>query len=269
MRPCRWLLAAGKDRRHAGAASRHGQAERTWTATTGGSGPGGHRPPFGGFATENSDADVGGGDAAGRGRPAPKWAAALVVVFALGSGEAAAQLTPDNTFDGNGLKVDVEAQVAESAGATITVTAKASVPGGTTSETPVTVTVDRRRGDSATTREALAVTPALAPADPAQASTLPPGAGPRRPAGRGDPRREAVGADDGPARGAGRRVRQRRPADAEPSDHRRGRLRGWLGREQLCPPCRGHDGKKGVGEAGRGGEADIDAASRRPRGPTG
>ena len=80
---------------------------------------------------------------AGRGRPAPKWAAALAVVFALGGGgEAAAQLAPDNTFDGNGLKVDVAARVAEGTNATITVTARASVPAGTASATPVTVTVD-------------------------------------------------------------------------------------------------------------------------------
>ena len=32
-------------------------------------------------------------------------AALLAVVFALGGGEAAAQLTPDDTLDGNGLKV--------------------------------------------------------------------------------------------------------------------------------------------------------------------
>ncbi len=79
---------------------------------------------------------------AGLGRPALTWAAALAVVFALGSGEAAAQLTPDNTFDGNGLKVDVAARLAEGTSATITVTAKASVPAGTASETSVTVTVD-------------------------------------------------------------------------------------------------------------------------------
>ena len=72
-----------------------------------------------------------------------KWAAPLAVVFALGGGgEAAAQLTPDNTFDGNGLKVDVAARVAEEASATITVTAKASARAGTASATPVTVTVD-------------------------------------------------------------------------------------------------------------------------------
>ena len=53
------------------------------------------------------------------GRPALTWAAALTVVFALGSGgEAAAQLTPDNTFDGNGLKVDEAARVVEETSAT-------------------------------------------------------------------------------------------------------------------------------------------------------
>ena len=40
----------------------------------------------------------------GRGlRLTPRWAALLAVFFALGGGEAAAQLTPDRTFDGNGL----------------------------------------------------------------------------------------------------------------------------------------------------------------------
>ena len=69
-----------------------------------------------------------------------KWAV-LAVVFALGGGEAAAQLTPDNTFHGNGLKVEVPAQVAEGTSATIAVTLKASVDANTPSATPVTVTV--------------------------------------------------------------------------------------------------------------------------------
>ena len=65
-------------------------------------------------------------------RPAAKWAGLLGVVFALGSGEAAAQvLTPDSTFDGNGLKVDVAARVTEGASTTITVTVKASVAANT------------------------------------------------------------------------------------------------------------------------------------------
>ena len=69
---------------------------------------------------------------AGPGQRALTWAAARAVVFALGSGgEAAAQLTPDNTFDGNGLKVDLATRVAEGTSATIAVTAKASVPAGT------------------------------------------------------------------------------------------------------------------------------------------
>ena len=70
-----------------------------------------------------------------------KWAVLFAVVFALGGGEAAAQLTPDNTLDGNGLKVEVAARVAEETSATIAVTLKASVAAGTASVTPVTVTV--------------------------------------------------------------------------------------------------------------------------------
>ena len=75
-------------------------------------------------------------------RDSSKWAVPFAVVFALGGGEAAAQLTPDNTLDGNGLKVDVAARVAEGTSATIAVTLKASVAAGTASATPVTVTVD-------------------------------------------------------------------------------------------------------------------------------
>ena len=74
-------------------------------------------------------------------RPAPRWAALLAAVFAVGGGEAAAQLTADGTFDGNGLKVDVASRVTEGASATITVTLKASVAAGTATATPVTVTV--------------------------------------------------------------------------------------------------------------------------------
>ena len=70
-----------------------------------------------------------------------KWAVLPAVVFALGGGEAAAQLTPDNTLDGNGLKVEVAEQVAEGASTTITVTLKASVDANTASATPVTVSV--------------------------------------------------------------------------------------------------------------------------------
>ena len=70
-----------------------------------------------------------------------KRAALLAVVFALGSGEAAAQLTLDNTLDSNGLKVDVAERVAEGTTATITVTVKASVDANTATTTPVTVTV--------------------------------------------------------------------------------------------------------------------------------
>ena len=60
-------------------------------------------------------------------RDSSKWAVLLAVVFALGGGEAAAQLVPDNTFDGNGLKVEVAERVAEGASTTIAVTLKASV----------------------------------------------------------------------------------------------------------------------------------------------
>ena len=83
-------------------------------------------------------------------RPVPKWAAGLAAVFALGGGEAAAQLTADSTFDGNGLKVDVAERVAEGANTPITVTLKASVAAGTESVTTVTVTVDlEHKQDSA------------------------------------------------------------------------------------------------------------------------
>ena len=58
-------------------------------------------------------------------------------VFALGFGEAAAQLTADSTFGGNGLRVDVAAQVAEGANAEMAVSLKASVAPGTASATPV------------------------------------------------------------------------------------------------------------------------------------
>ena len=65
----------------------------------------------------------------------------LAAVFSLGAGEAAAQLTADDTFDGNGLKVEVAEQVAEGTTATIAVTVKASVAANTASATAVTVTV--------------------------------------------------------------------------------------------------------------------------------
>ena len=77
-----------------------------------------------------------------RSRCGPKWAAPLAVVFALVGGEAAAQLTADGTFDGNGLKVDVATRVAEGANATIAVTLKASVAANTASTTTVTVSVE-------------------------------------------------------------------------------------------------------------------------------
>ena len=69
-------------------------------------------------------------------RPVPKWTASLAAVFALGGGEAAAQLTADSTFDGNGLRVDVAERVAEGANAPIAVTLRASVAAGTESATP-------------------------------------------------------------------------------------------------------------------------------------
>ena len=87
-------------------------------------------------------------------RNSSKWATLLAVVLALGSGEAAAQLTPDNTFDGNGLKVDVASRVAEGTSVTITVTLKASVAAGTATTTPVTVTVDtEQKGQNNATNE--------------------------------------------------------------------------------------------------------------------
>ena len=90
-----------------------------------------------------------------RSRRAPKWAATLAVVFAFGGGEAAAQLTADDTFHGNGLKVDVAERVTEGANATIAVTLKASVAANTASTTTVTVSVEVRHSeDPATSEEA-------------------------------------------------------------------------------------------------------------------
>ena len=88
-----------------------------------------------------------------RNRRAPKWAAALAVVFAFGGGEAAAQLTADDTFHGNGLKVDVAEQVTEGANATIAVTLKATVAASTAS-TAVTVSVEAWHGAEDATSEA-------------------------------------------------------------------------------------------------------------------
>ena len=83
-----------------------------------------------------------------------KWAVLLAVVFALGGGEAAAQLTLDNTLDGNGLKVEVADRVAEGTSTAITVTVKASVDANTASATPVTVTVRvEDHGDHGATSE--------------------------------------------------------------------------------------------------------------------
>ena len=87
-------------------------------------------------------------------RPAPSRAALFAAVLALGGGEAAAQLTPDDTFDGNGLKVDVAAQVTEGASAAITVTLKASVAANTPIATTVTVTVSAEsKGSEGATNE--------------------------------------------------------------------------------------------------------------------
>ena len=81
-------------------------------------------------------------------------AAALAIVFAFGGGEAAAQLTADDTFHGNGLKVDVEERVTEGANATIAVTLKASVAVNTASTTTVTVNVEvKSRGVEGATSE--------------------------------------------------------------------------------------------------------------------
>ena len=88
-----------------------------------------------------------------RNRRAPEWAAALAVVFAFGGGEAAAQLTADDTFHGNGLKVDVAEQVTEGANARIAVTLKASIAASTAS-TAVTVSVEVRHGAEDATSEA-------------------------------------------------------------------------------------------------------------------
>ncbi|MCY4508845.1 MAG: hypothetical protein OXG35_18095, partial [Acidobacteria bacterium] len=79
----------------------------------------------------------------------------LAVVFVLVGGEAAAQLTPDETFDDNGLKVDVVPRVTEEATATITVTVKASVDAGITEATSVTVTVsaEPKEGSEVATNE--------------------------------------------------------------------------------------------------------------------
>ena len=96
-----------------------------------------------------------GSDASEKVRPAPKWAAPLAVVFVLVGGEAAAQLTPDETFDVNGLKVDVVSRVTEEATATITVTVKASVDANTREATSVTVTVsaEPKEGSEIATNE--------------------------------------------------------------------------------------------------------------------
>ena len=87
-----------------------------------------------------------------RSRPAPKWAMPLAVVFVLVGGEAAWQLTPDGTFDSNGLKVDVAARVTEGASTTIGVTLKASVAANTATATDVTVTVQAESHGTPPTR---------------------------------------------------------------------------------------------------------------------
>ena len=95
---------------------------------------------------------------ANNGRDNWQWAALLAVVFVLGGGdEAAAQqpqpLAPDNTLDGNGLKVDVADRVAEGTTATITVTLKAGVAANTATPTPVTVTVTEEHDQHGATSE--------------------------------------------------------------------------------------------------------------------
>ena len=76
-----------------------------------------------------------------------KWTAMLGVVFALGAGSAFAQqqLTPDNTFDDDGVKIEgLGKTIGESTGVAVKVTLRATVPGGADEDaepTPVTVTV--------------------------------------------------------------------------------------------------------------------------------
>ena len=71
-----------------------------------------------------------------------KWMALFSVVFALGVGSATAQFTPDPTYDTDGFKVEgLGKTIMEGEGATITVSMRATIDGGTAAQTTVTVTV--------------------------------------------------------------------------------------------------------------------------------
>ena len=74
-----------------------------------------------------------------------KWMAMFGVVFALGAGSAAAQLTPDASFDEDGVKIEgLGKTIGEGTGVAVKVTLRATVPGDAAedaSSTPVAVTV--------------------------------------------------------------------------------------------------------------------------------
>ena len=71
-----------------------------------------------------------------------KWMALFGVVFALGAGSAFAQITPDNTFDMNGVKVEgLGKTIMEGEGATVKVSVRANIPANTSAETTVTIAV--------------------------------------------------------------------------------------------------------------------------------
>ena len=71
-----------------------------------------------------------------------KWMAMFGVVFALGAGSAAAQLTPDATYDTDGFKVEgLGKTIMEGEGATVKVSLRARVAPGTADMTTVNVTV--------------------------------------------------------------------------------------------------------------------------------
>ena len=76
-----------------------------------------------------------------------KWMALFGVVFALGAGSAAAQqqLSPDATFDDDGVKVEgLGKTIGEGTGVAVKVTLRATVPGGAAADadpTRVAVTV--------------------------------------------------------------------------------------------------------------------------------
>ena len=71
-----------------------------------------------------------------------KWMALFGVVFALGAGSAAAQITPDPMYDTDGFKVEgLGKTIGEGEGATITVSMRATIPAGTANPTTVNVAV--------------------------------------------------------------------------------------------------------------------------------